>query len=291
MSYIYYPSQKASKHYELILHHPTNMNFTLICYHVNMEGRYPFIQLLLEKSEFQNSFKLPQINILSDALIEETTTNKVLSMLKTFITKKIEPEDIIIDGIINGTPPIMLVNLTNINIFNLEFTQTSNVWFVLFNEIVNNENIYNIPIDDNSVSFCVSNPIFGSLYYTTPHGNKKEYPVPDVAYTGSNYKESKIYNTLGLVKTKGKYDYQFYFVTNMNDAAINSIESINRYAVFVDKSVSFTKEEIDKYVNKLNKSIDDALMKYDSVYIQDEPSLLILKEYNQHVPLTYYILQ
>ena len=41
-------------------------------------------------------------------------------------------------------------------------------------------------------------------------------------------------------------------------------------------------------VNQLNKTIDDALMKYESIYIQDEPTLLILKEYNQHVPLTFY---
>ena len=288
MSYLYYPAQKASTNYEATLNHPTNMSFLLICYHVNMEGRYPFIQLLLEKSEYKDVFKIPQINILSDVLIEEATTNKVIQMLETFITKKINKEDIIIDGVIApiSKQPILLVNLTNINIFNLEFTNKHPYWFALFNEIVNNEYIYNIPIDDNDVSFFVNNPQFGTLYYTTNFGNKKEYPVPDIAYSGSSLTESKLYNTLGLPKTQGKYDYQFYFNTNIT--SIKGAESINRYAVFVDKSVSFTKQEIDKYINQLNKTIDDALMKYESIYIQDEPTLLILKEYNQHVPLTFY---
>lgn len=290
MSYLYYPAQKASTNYEITLNHPTNMSFLLICYHVNMEGRYPFIQILLEQHEYQNLFKLPQINILSDALIEETITKKVIQILESFITKKISIEDIIIDGIITpiSKTPIMLVNLTNINIFNIEFTNKHKYWFALFNEIVNNEHIYNIPIDDNAVSFCVSNPQFGTLYYTTNFGNKKEYPVPDVAYSGSTIKESHLYNTLGLVKKQGKYGNHFYFNTNMND--ITDVESVNRYAVFLDKSISFTEKEIDKYINQLNKTIDDALTKHDSVYIQDKPTLLILKEYNQHVPLSSYVL-
>ena len=281
MEYIYYPKNNTSKDYENIIHSPNNIVMNVICYHINNEGRYPFIQILLEYDINLDTFKLPQVNILSDNVLEKTV---LTYMSKVFNTLNLSKEHIVIDGLITSTKtPVILVNITNTDISDLELNKDNPYWFALYNEIINNEHICNIPISDNVVDFCLSNPAFGTLCYTNNFGNKKEYPLPDVGYSNSDTNQSQINNIYGKPKNNGKYGYNFYF--DVRPENINNYEYTNRYAIFVDKYITFTKEEINKYYNEQNKSIDDILNKYDSIYIQDTPTILILKEYNQHIPL------
>ena len=253
----------------------TKSKFVCICcYHINTEGRYPFIQFLLEKSPsikvyardgepdslthiVPEEFIMPIIEI-SEKLTTPMIIDKVTEHLKYILTSvcwhsESEDADIYKGTLINGNV-FMMYNISNIKIENAVFTKSSKYWFGLSTELINSRVICNIKVNDILSSFLIDN----GLYVVHCADGNREYPVPDALYSGSHSETAKMQNMFGKLKTNTRFGHHWCFVLTFDDAVkfgawtetgapeiLHDVKistdkgvyyhgAVNRYAIFLD---------------------------------------------------------
>ena len=117
----------------------------ILCYHINTNAKYPFLEFMMEKIPYCNNiveeqFILPYLDgNLNDA--KQRTLNKIKNTLNEIVEKS-EIDKITEDNckgcLIEGSRVFMLVNITNININKIKLNRQSLTWFLLPSEIINN---------------------------------------------------------------------------------------------------------------------------------------------------------
>jgi hypothetical protein len=271
MEYIYSVEKYLSRDYFSYIHATNSITFQIVCYNICYEGRYPFLQFLLEKP-LSGLLKLPEITIANDNVLEETVTDYIYRILKYM---KISPLDLDIDNIqikgIYKDKHIIFVDISNLDICKLELGRESRFWFGLYTEIVSICSIYDLLIDPSTTQLFIENYIFGIIMYKTDYGNLKEIVCPDVGYTSDVYSRSRIHNVFGYSKCDTKYGYVMSFHLLFNNTMG---PSINRYALFMDTI----------FIQEDTNNIENSLQLYDTVIVDN--NIAILKEYNQQIPLS-----
>lgn len=266
----------------------------ILCYHIEKECKYPFLEFMMEKIPFCNNlikeqFVLPHINNNGEN-IKHLALEKVKCRLNSICCDTTSMNDDMYKGIIWINNWYILINISEINISGLYLSRNSICWFVLPSEIINIKKVCGIDIDSEVTSLFTENPILGIL--TNPN-TKNIYILPDSVYTGDEYKLVEFNSIFGNRKKKiyencGEY---FYFNRDFKDIMkdVELIGGINRYALFIEGELyieienefSLTDSEIEKiypepciiicYSNMNNKKAD-----------------ILVKDYENFVSLSYH---
>lgn len=268
----------------------------LICFHINKDEKYPFIEFMLEKNE-ENKLDLPlmaidshtdNINYLIKKHIKDNMTNLYLDYNKE--------KNIIVKGLINDSSEKIyaLVDISDFIIQYTKYTQHTNYCFVLPTEIINCGSTYDIPIDENTRQIFSDLPELGLLYEPT---SKKPYPLPDSVYSISSLPQTEINSVLGPNKEKGKS--YFYFNTQFTniihlDISNNIVKyGSNKYALFPDTFTIHIENEHNLSLS--NNEINNLLNIYNQIYVQyidnnfnDTKVDIILRTFDSIIPLSYY---
>ena len=287
-----------------------------ICtFEINNDYKYPFLKYLLCKHKTSNKCYLPSFSITGD--MSEDIILKATNLTKTILDNISQTADTVI---FNG----FKVLYNNIYIF-FDCTQckikqpellwnVNNTWFVIIDEIVNTKSICNILIDECVTNLFIDN---NDLCYLQ-NGKNENYILPIVAYVARD--EPKLHFTFvfGVSKslnssTLGDYyyftNYKNSFHTNKNinvdphretnTSTYNVSQSlfkrgIIRFALFMEKTkrIENIKEELLSYHD------GSWAAEYDSAYIgnillddvKDTP-IIVIRDYEQQVPLSYHYTQ
>jgi hypothetical protein len=198
----------------------------ILCYHVTDTTKYPFLQFMMEKIPFCNNFikeqfTLPFVLFNNTTNIEEFVIDKVKTSLKSIGCDNTKVTSEMYKGIVvdetSGSRPYALVNITGLDISGLGLCRNSPIWFGLPSEIINTKSICNIDIDEEVTELFTNVPHLGLL---SDPITSSTFILPDVAYTGGEYKNVEFSSVFGNIKSK-EYDScgeYYYFYKSFKDA-------------------------------------------------------------------------
>ena len=191
----------------------------ILCYHINTEAKYPFIQFMVDKIPYcggliKEQFTLPYI-LYPD--LSKSIPEMVLEKTKLALKSNQCNIENVNEGMYKGLildkfdKYYALVNITGIDISGLYLSRNSETWFCLPSEIINQEKICNIDVDEELVELFSDIP---ELSLLTNLKTNSCYIIPDVVYTGGEKKTVEFNAVFGKPKTQeysnsGKY-YYFY---------------------------------------------------------------------------------
>lgn len=268
---------------------------SILCYHIQDNCKYPFLQFMVEKVPFCNNIIKEQITLpyifLQNAFYNEISSNEISLLVLVKVKQSLDilgcnhskvNEDMY-KGIVfeKNSTPYALVNISDIDIYGLNFMRQTTSWFVLPSEIINIKKVCNIEVDDDLVHLFKHFLNLGLLINPTTN---QYYIMPDAVYTGNEMKQAEFKSVFNNTKSKvyntcGNY---YYFYRNFEDAA-KAGGHINRYALFVEGNM---------YLENNGLTDDDIEKLYPEpciimAYSGDKPDILV-KNYESFVCLSYH---
>jgi hypothetical protein len=244
-----------------------------ICYHITTNGKYPFVQIMLELT--QNCFDLPFVTINKD-FTSENIANMILRKIKAELKRLRCKTDLLTineyKGIMNtnlestNKNVYALIDVSSVDISCLKLSTSVTTWFALPTEIINKNSVFEIPVSNDILSFFTHiMPELGVIYNTS---EKTPYLLPDVVYTSSSdLKETEFQALFGPSKI-GNY---FHFCTRISQSEHN-----NRYALFIENPVQ--KMELDQEQDQ--DQIDQCIILKNH--------MIVVTEYESFTPLSYH---
>lgn len=273
MEYKYLLEEKANKN--LSFNDIRNENdvriLYILCYHIEEQFKYPFLQFMMVKLPYCNNIVREQVT-LPYIIYNDTSDSDIQSIVLNYIKNSLAmigcEHNIIADNMYKGIiyeddswTPYALVNITGIDIYGLNVMRQTSSWFVLSSEIINTKRICNIEVDDDVTRLFTEYHQLGLLF--NPNSNDY-YMLPDAVYTGNEIKKVEFNSIFGNTKTKiydncGEY---YYFYRSFCDAVKDGgwlkngesnkigdrifveqnsnkyiIGGINRYALFIEGKI------------------------------------------------------
>lgn len=302
-------------------------NIYICSYDVNTEGKYPFLRFLLTKTPFSSDLFLPQIllfkNLDTSEIIQHTRC--YLAGLLNSTNIELFSESVEFDGFMeynnNNNNLYLFFNITKCKVELNDIYKNSRLWLALMDEIVNYKHTCNITINKSVVDFFVMNDYSCFLI----DKNKNNYEIPLVCYVGKPGNKLNFTLLFGEPKTNknavlGPYYYFKDFHSAFKEGSELTNGGIVRFAVFVGntkfiennpndpndeseiKVERLHDETIDQNMERLTVRISDHdgnwTQDYDSAYLGNfleldngiilENPVLVVKEYNQQIPLSYH---
>lgn len=203
---------------------PNNNILHILCYHVNSQGKYPFVQVLITKIPYCNNlvtekFIMPYI-IIQDRNVETIKMNVieyVRNELKSIGCDYDKVNEDMFKGYvreIHTTDKIQLLavmDISSIDIGGLLLLRNYSSWFLLPTEIQHDWGVFGITIDDDLVELFIKHREYGLIIDLITN---ESYMLPNAVYTGSELKKAEFYSIFGNCKSKkyptaGEY-YYFY---------------------------------------------------------------------------------
>jgi hypothetical protein len=301
----------------------------ILCYHVNTDIKYPFLQFMLEKLPYcygliKEQFVLPSIMFTNiDKTIKSLVIEKITNLLLMSGCDITNITDSMYKGIFFSETeiPYALVNITGIDINYLSLKLDSQLWFGLPTEIMNNQSICNIPIQKETEELFLSNPTLSII-------NKDAmliFPIPDVVYSGGEYKEVEFNSIFGEKKREiyANLGENYYFFrdfsiavkeggwsrkggTNIIDMSDKSVThnkanrviidndygryirgGINRYALFMENPKIIWDYENSEYIKREEREEKEENNCCIIGFKTTTPDVLV-KKYNLFHPLSYH---
>ena len=283
---IYTELQKGKLHY--------------ICYHITSNSYYPFIQIMLEKTD-QDSFVSPSITINHDSTSADISY-LILRKIKTDLKKlKCNPDALTNQTAYKGIFSInknlnkgenavyALIDVSLVDISCLNLSKSATTWFALPTEIANINSICDIPISEDVINlFTYLLPELGVLYKKNMRDN---YLLPDIVYTKSTFKEAEFQSIFGPSKKNIYYHFCKSFKNAVEDKVEDVVvveDAVNRYALFIDdpKTIGIINS------TKIPKDLEEILLeKYSSIKVFIVQNWHILaKKYELFTPMSYHAL-
>lgn len=291
MDYIYVLENIANRDYDNI---SNSELLYILCYHIDIECKYPFLQFIMEKIPFCNDlireqFVLPYItsrdNIVEDVLDSVKQMLVSMGLINCNIDYNMYKGMFFYDN--SG---YILINISTINVNPLRLSRNSLYWFVLPTEIINIKEVCGFDIDEDVINLFVKNPQISILK------NKKTmtyYNVPDVVYTGCDDLKNAEFNAIfGNCKNRCFNSCKEYYYFNRLFESKRTNKFVNRYVLFVEgrlyieteNEFSLTDEIIEKLY--LEPCINIC---YVNNYDLGNPDMLV-KNYENFKSLSYYII-
>lgn len=302
----------------------------ILAYEIDNQGKIPFMKFILTKT-LDEKLILPIISIFRELNTEEFVSYTKFCLYGLLLHNDFEVfnRTIEFNGFYEYDGKLYIFFDITKCIIKLNNTyRSSNIWFVLLDEIVNHKHICNIKIDNEISDFFFNNEEFCFIYDKT----NSKYEVPSVAYVGKKAEMLNFTYTFGEPKKNknsilGANYYFTDFYNAVSDCIENSINSdkytnfgVVRFAIFTgcvkyidnypnddidDSDIKKQRLEdpsLDQNIERLTLRISDHDGKwtksYDSAYIGnielDDGSflqnnqLLAVKEYDQQVPLSFH---
>ena len=321
MDYIYLPNNWANQIDVNTINKFSNGKLFCICYHITSNSKYPFVQIMLEKTPIYDpskksdeQFILPSVSIgiqKDTVAMVDKIINKINSYLKnlrcvTNLTSEAYK------GVFCDTFENMyaLIDVSSINIQCLYLTRLSTTWFALPTEIINIDTICNIPICEDLIDLFIYMPELGALYDAN---TQEAYSLPDVVYTGSDYKKAEFQSLFGPSKDMIYYQFYMSFSAAVKDGGWakpseyttnpelidNELKDgrylkggINRYALFIEHPEIY-KDDKKHYTNnlELEQMLDETYNTANCIIVNTNnvPRILV-KEYELFQPLSFHSL-
>lgn len=233
----------------------TDLLFVL-CYQINNNCKYPFLQFMIEKVPFCNNlieeqFVLPNVYVNKKTNVSEIVIEKVKNSLHSIGLDPTALNEDMYKGIIISDrfrKTYAMVNISAIDICGIFLSRNSSCWFVLPTEIINTQSVCGIPVDKSLVSFFTQNPQVSILTNLT---TKMYYNLPDAVYTYGSRKAVEFSAIFGNNKTK-VYDScseYYYFYRSFSDVDVlnkdvSSENGVNRFALFMEGELYMENEHI-----------------------------------------------
>jgi hypothetical protein len=297
----------------------------VICaYLINTNGQFPFVQYLLTNNGY-NNLTLPKLPVYSLFNKDDLIPYSQVYLSGLLQSNKFEEfsNNISFDGFYEYNNDLYLFfDITNCEVNVDETYLTSNVRFGIIDEIVNHRNVCNMQIDDNVSTFFTKNESLNYLYDEC----NNPYEIPSVGFVGkpSEQKTNFVMMFGESAKNKSAILGPYFYFTNFTNA-IKNVEykkgGIVRFALFTGKTKYIENAPNDPNDNSEIKRqrLEDSMLDnkkeiltlrisdhdgnwaqiYDSAYLGklelDDGSLLVdtpmivLKNYNQQVPLSCHI--
>lgn len=314
-----------------IISHNRSGYISILCYHVTTRfSKYPFIQIMLEKTPFvlglnNEKLVLPSIKLASDDSVNFSTS--VLNLVKSRLLELgCDPtvlDESAVVGLINNNR-FLLVDISTVDIYRISITRLNTTWFALPTEIMNTQMICNIPIDQQVTNLFLHTLELSLLQNSQI--NSYIYPLPDAVYTGSNFKNVEFCSVFGNTKEQvysscGEY---FYFFRIFEDAVreggwkrsylqLEETDSettksivdnefgrykrggINRYALFPGNYSTHIEKTnrfslTDDIINGLLREKDTIVIQYENEELDTILPDLLVKEYESFTPISYHML-
>ena len=271
----------------------------LVPYCIITGGLYPFIQFishysgaLTENEEFKNIIKFYEFFYTPYVNITESS-NKLLNLALIHLTDGTTTDfSKYFKGYINKSDDIFLFyDLTEVN-KDPTVTNINHTWLLHSCEILDKHS-YNTSIDSIITDFFTEHSYFMYL-----RDEKNElYQLPQVGYSGSSFKNAEFRSVFGNPSSNdeesifGKYYYFVDYNTALEEAKSEKnvvgkerkYGGLNRYALFGGKTTSFTDFSVKASEDGLSNDWSES---YDSIYLE---GLLVLKKYEQQVPVSYHL--
>jgi hypothetical protein len=301
-------------------------NINLCVYNVNTDGKYPFLQYLLADSGYNVlSFpKLPKYTLFDNESLVPYSKVFLSGILQTTNFDEFK-NNIEFNGFYEYEYDLYLFfDITKCKYFLDEIYLSHPIRFALIDEIINQRNVCNIPIDTNTIYFVINNESMCYLY----NDKNETYELPIIGYVGKpTESKMKFVHMFGeSAKDKTAILGPYFYFTNCNNAIKQCLNGdynkggVIRFALFTGTT---------KYIeNTPNAPNDDSTIKqerlkditldtkreiltirisdhdglwsrtYDSVYLNEfelddgsflsDTPILVLKDYIQQLPLTYH---
>lgn len=286
IKYKYILENKVNKHYNII--NSNNTKVLCLCYHINTNNKYPYIQFLLLKNTINQysseyHFNLPFFFINNDNIYNiENIIIETLQLNKN----NIEYLGIIDNTFIISNEIIILLNILDIEKLN---EQNSQLFITIPTEIINYKHISNIIISDYVVDLFTNNFHNLCILYNVYQNNI--YPLPDILYSVNEYYLCKLEYLFKRFKNnihnQGNFlcFYRQYKNIKNNTCFCNSNKEfgINRYIAFIENYICVNDK--DKY------NIRDLLLVYNTILFQNNYCKdydIIIKDYDNIESLNYY---
>ena len=270
----------------------------VICYHINDNGSYPFIQFMLYNNG--TSLVLPCLDrttsVTTDILINEIVFS--LDLQSETDKHKISP-----GGFLDGTDSVryFFVDISDLRVSSGLLENDSALWFGLLSELINNKTVYNITVDKDVCDFFTDHY---ELFVLHNPSTGLKYPLPDVGYHGSHFKMTEFQNEFGINKQKRKLGDYFYYMYALQDAIQEGLSwhndnqeyisstliegGVNRIALLVDNMLYLNEEEIDKRED-CDSYISGLMEIHDSIFVYSkQKSFVIMKDIYRQVSLSYH---
>ena len=270
----------------------TDLLFVL-CYQINNNCKYPFLQFMMEKVPFCNNlieeqFVLPNVYVNKKTIVSEIVIEKVKNSLHSIGLDPSPLNEDMYKGIIISDrfkKTYAMVNISEIEICGIFLSRNSSCWFVLPTEIINTQSVCGIPVDKSLVSFFTQNPQVSIL---TNLATNTYYNLPDVVYTFGFRKEVEFSAIFGNSKSKaydscGEY---YYFYRSFSDVEVLkkdvSLENgVNRFALFIEGELYIENEDsfslTDEQIEHLYPDQEQSILICYSNSCKD-PNLLVRKD-------------
>jgi len=284
MEYTYILENKLTKNiYESSVYY-------ILCYHIETQGKYPFLQFIMEKIPYCNNiikeqFVLPHINNQENLI--ENTLNKISNLLVTMGLNNVIIDESMYKGIfVYDDLAYILINISEIKINALYLSRNSLYWFVLPTEIINVRQVCGFDIDEDVIKLFVENPQISILKNVSL---KTNYNLPDVVYTGcDNIKTAEFNAIFGNIKTRSFKSCGKYYYFNRLFETILTNKYINRYALFIEGNLYIEKSNT---FSLTDESIE-MLYPENSIIIcyknnTQNPDILV-KKYDIFISLSYH---
>jgi hypothetical protein len=298
MNYIYLASQYCNPDTTMldIFSDLDNGQLYYICYHITKNGKYPFVQIMLQ---LKDEFILPCVTIQQeeDQHISDTIFKKIKTDLKHLRCNTNSLTEDSYKGIFSdNNKSYALIDVSSIDITCLQLLRTSSIWFALPTEIININSICDISISKEVIQlFTYVMPELGVLYKTNEL--KDQYLLPDIVYTSSNtIKQAEFQTLFGPSKEEIYYHFNSSFLDLSKDELTNPVfdkpwaEAINRFALFIEDPIIFDLELDDiKDIDDIEDIVYEKCTSSLCIIIQGM-NILLVKEYELFQPLSYHLL-
>lgn len=304
MDYKYLLEEKSNKNLNFndIVNENGICYLNILCYHVETQHKYPFLQFMMEKIPFCDNIVKEEIicpyiyTSNTSKSVEELVLDRVTEGLKLLGCDYSKVSEDMYKGIVcmdETSIGYALVNISDIDIYGINFNRQTTTWFVLPSEIINNKDILSITIESDVINLFTKFPFIGCL---SSFNTNEYYIIPDVVYTKSELKQAEFESVFGVSKNKEYNNCSEYYFFNralydigwFKEVKENNIY-VNRYALFVEGKIY------------LEKEIEFSLTDEDIENLYPEPCIMIcylennnlksdmlVKNYDSFISLSYH---
>jgi hypothetical protein len=301
-------------------------NVNICCYEINNDGKHPFLKFLLKKHNYFQNLSFHKIPLSNNIIITEWIQYIKLYLCELLLLEDFKKfnKDMEINGFYEYNSELFLfIDVTSCKLIVDDIYHDSNLWFVLADEILNNKHVCNIKIDSFVFRFFSNNYQFCVLQ----NENNEIYETPMVGYVSKPESKLNFTYIFGVTANdKSAILGPYYYFTDYNNAMKQCCKlnekkcGIVRFALFTGttkyienfpnddidnseiKKERLNDDELDKSIEQLTIRISDHDGKWtessDSCYlgrmvldngaVLEETPLIVLKDYNQQVSLSYH---
>jgi hypothetical protein len=288
-----------------------------ICYHITTNGKYPFVQIMLQ---LKDEFILPSVTVEEKQEEQQHICGIILKKIKKDLTNlrcntNLLTEDNYKGIFSNNNKVYALIDVSSVDITSLKLLTSSSIWFALPTEIININSICNIPISKEVIQlFTYVMPELGVLYKT--HDLNEQYLLPDIVYTGSTtVKQAEFQTLFGPSKEEIYYHFNCSFLELCEGEMAKAVsvgpwakavsarpwakavsarpwvEAINRFALFIENPIIFDLEIDDiKDIDDIEDIVYEKCGLSPCIIIQSL-KIMLVKEYELFNPLSYHLLE